>query len=194
MEKTQTILDTALRLFSERGIDSTPTALISKEAGVSSGLLFYYFATKEELVTTLFSNILQEFMDVGFTARETPFSTDLESYKDNLRLSVEAQVKWGLANWEKFQFKHQVEISKRWAKMNWIDLPGLEKYRELLNAHTQIGIDNDFIKHTPWVFAYYLGPEMVSAMTEFLHDHPEEIHKAETWDELWDYFWDAIKA
>ncbi|MEU9348435.1 TetR family transcriptional regulator [Streptomyces sp. NPDC048278] len=46
----QQILDTALRLFAERGYEQTTIAQIAKEAGISQRSLFRYFGTKEDLV------------------------------------------------------------------------------------------------------------------------------------------------
>lgn len=50
IEKKELILQTAMRLFSEKGYDSTPTSRIAKEAGVSEGLIFRHFETKEGLL------------------------------------------------------------------------------------------------------------------------------------------------
>lgn len=47
------ILDAAERLFAERGFDATPTSAIADAAEVPKGLLFYYFASKPELLRTL---------------------------------------------------------------------------------------------------------------------------------------------
>lgn len=57
MDKKQHLLDTALRLFVEYGFHGTPTGRIAKEAGLSSGTLFYFFPTKDDLVTSLYVNI-----------------------------------------------------------------------------------------------------------------------------------------
>jgi AcrR family transcriptional regulator len=46
----QLILDTALRLFRERGYAETTTRAIAKEAGVAVGNAYYYFASKEHLI------------------------------------------------------------------------------------------------------------------------------------------------
>ena len=59
-EKREAILDTALVLFTERGFFGTPTSMISKEAGVATGTLFFYFKTKEELIDTLYRRIKEE--------------------------------------------------------------------------------------------------------------------------------------
>ena len=59
-DKQEAILDTALTLFTERGFFGTPTSLISKEAGVATGTLFFYFKTKEDLIDTLYCRIKTE--------------------------------------------------------------------------------------------------------------------------------------
>jgi AcrR family transcriptional regulator len=53
MERKEMILETALRLFSEQGYDTTPTRQIAKGAGVSEGLIFRHFGTKEGLMDAL---------------------------------------------------------------------------------------------------------------------------------------------
>lgn len=44
------ILDTAARLFHEQGFNGTGVATILREAGVNSGSLYHFFASKEELL------------------------------------------------------------------------------------------------------------------------------------------------
>jgi AcrR family transcriptional regulator len=44
------ILETAMRLFQERGYDKTTMRAIAQEAGVSVGNAYYYFAGKEHLI------------------------------------------------------------------------------------------------------------------------------------------------
>ncbi len=53
MERKELILQTALRLFSTQGYDTTPTNLIAREAGVSEGLIFRHFVAKEGLMDVL---------------------------------------------------------------------------------------------------------------------------------------------
>ncbi|MEW1721224.1 TetR family transcriptional regulator [Streptomyces sp. NPDC093109] len=54
------MLETALRLFKERGYDKTTMRAIAKEAGVSVGNAYYYFASKEHLVQGFYDRIATE--------------------------------------------------------------------------------------------------------------------------------------
>lgn len=51
--RKETILATALRLFAERGYETTPTSLIAREAGVSEGLVFRHFENKDGLLAAI---------------------------------------------------------------------------------------------------------------------------------------------
>ncbi|MFJ2444133.1 MULTISPECIES: TetR/AcrR family transcriptional regulator [unclassified Streptomyces] len=60
-EQTRTlILETALRLFKERGYDKTTMRAIAQEAGVSVGNAYYYFSSKEHLVQGFYDRISTE--------------------------------------------------------------------------------------------------------------------------------------
>ena len=52
-ERRKTILMTALRLFVERGYHDTKIADIAEAVPMSTGLLFHYFASKEDLLMEL---------------------------------------------------------------------------------------------------------------------------------------------
>lgn len=56
----QRILETALRLFASRGYEETTMREIADEAECSPGLLYRYFASKEELVLVLYRNLDEE--------------------------------------------------------------------------------------------------------------------------------------
>lgn len=49
-ERKQEILETALGLFEEKGIQKTSMNDIAETMGVAKGLIYYYFRSKEELV------------------------------------------------------------------------------------------------------------------------------------------------
>ena len=49
----QKIIDTALELFARQGFDGTATRQIAREAGITEGLIFYYFPTKTDLLNAI---------------------------------------------------------------------------------------------------------------------------------------------
>jgi AcrR family transcriptional regulator len=55
-ERQELIKDTALRLFSANGYEATSISTIAKEAGISKGLMYNYFVSKEELLISLFDD------------------------------------------------------------------------------------------------------------------------------------------
>ncbi|BFO14714.1 hypothetical protein SHKM778_11020 [Streptomyces sp. KM77-8] len=71
------ILETAMRLFQERGYDKTTMRAIAKEAGVSVGNAYYYFEGKEHLIQGFYDRIAAEHQ---VAAREVlSRETDLEA-------------------------------------------------------------------------------------------------------------------
>ena len=59
-EKRRLILSTALELFALKGYHSTPISLIAKKAGISKGLMYNYFESKEDLLKQLFISVSDE--------------------------------------------------------------------------------------------------------------------------------------
>lgn len=56
-DKRSAILETTLDLISKRGFHNTPMSMIAKESGVSTGIIYHYFAGKEELIYELYKEI-----------------------------------------------------------------------------------------------------------------------------------------
>ncbi|MBF6046501.1 TetR family transcriptional regulator [Streptomyces sp. NRRL B-1677] len=77
-EQTRTlILETALRLFQERGYDKTTMRAIAQEAGVSVGNAYYYFAGKEHLIQGFYDRIAAEHQAAARAVLDR--ETDLEA-------------------------------------------------------------------------------------------------------------------
>src|SRR5438128_50522 len=56
----QRILQTAQRLFTEKGFEPTTTRDITQSAKIATGTLFNYFLTKEDIAVTLVADALQK--------------------------------------------------------------------------------------------------------------------------------------
>src|SRR5262245_51362071 len=56
----QLVVETALRLFRERGFDRTTMRAVAAEAGLSPGNAYYYFPSKQHLVQHFYADIQTE--------------------------------------------------------------------------------------------------------------------------------------
>lgn len=81
------ILETALRLFRERGYEETTMRAIAEEAGVALGNAYYYFRSKEDLVHHFYLQLQQE----QFAASEPILLTE-KSFKNRLAGLLRAQM------------------------------------------------------------------------------------------------------
>jgi AcrR family transcriptional regulator len=54
--RREQLLEVAARLFAQRGLEGTTTKDIAREAGVSAGLLYHYYPSKEDLLVAVVSH------------------------------------------------------------------------------------------------------------------------------------------
>ena len=95
-ESQQKILTAAFNLMSEKGYDSTSIAQIAKEAGVSKGLMYNYFHSKEDLLKALIERTLQD----GDKIMEGVFSDDpVETLKNVIKWYFN-ELRYNLREWK----------------------------------------------------------------------------------------------
>ena len=87
MDRKGLIRAAAIELFAERGFQATPTAEVAKRAGVSEGVIFYHFGTKDGIIINLFEEIIHDFIDRVRQALETA-PTGLEAVLSVVRLKI----------------------------------------------------------------------------------------------------------
>ena len=61
-EKRRLILEAAVRVFARKGFHTCRVGDIAEEAGVAHGLLYHYFASKDELLETIFRETWSELL------------------------------------------------------------------------------------------------------------------------------------
>ncbi len=62
-DKRRLILDAAVRVFARRGYHGSRVGDIATEAGVAHGLLYHYFASKDEVLETVFRENFGELLE-----------------------------------------------------------------------------------------------------------------------------------
>ncbi len=63
-EKKKLITQVALELFANDGYHTTSISKIAKKAGISKGLMYNYFKSKEDLLANIFNDIMNKTMDM----------------------------------------------------------------------------------------------------------------------------------
>jgi AcrR family transcriptional regulator len=67
MSIKEKIINTALVLFNQHGIDKITTRHIAKEMGISHGNLCYHYLKKEDIIIRLYQNLVAE-LDIAITS------------------------------------------------------------------------------------------------------------------------------
>lgn len=79
------ILMTALQAFGEKGYANTSISYIAKQAGVSKGLIYHYFESKEEILEGIFYLMMEE-------GDKVTNNWDGKSVKEKLRGAIQASI------------------------------------------------------------------------------------------------------
>ncbi len=82
INKKDQIIAVATQLFAERGFENTPVSLICETAGVSKGLVFHHFKSKQELLREIFTRTTELIKDINAT--DSNNATPQERLKDRL--------------------------------------------------------------------------------------------------------------
>ncbi len=100
------IMETALRLFAEKGYGSTSIATIAREAGVAQGLMYNYFTSKEDLLLAI--------LETGFADVQASMSAYREKLppKKALALHVESTFALVAANKNFWRLFHAIKMQE----------------------------------------------------------------------------------
>ncbi|ADV81190.1 TetR/AcrR family transcriptional regulator [Terriglobus saanensis] len=96
-KKRDAILDAMLDVVVEGGFHDAPMSLIAKRSGASAGVIYHYFASKEEIIQALYERI--------YTLKRTSF---FEGYSPEMDAKEACIRVW--MNWYAFYRKHLREM------------------------------------------------------------------------------------
>lgn len=165
------ILNAALELFGENGFHATSISQIAEKAGISKGLMYNYFKSKDDLLKNIIDNGFQVLSDMMLEVGQK--SEPCEVLEEIIHLSLE-HIKQNLTYWKLFMsLILQSSIQKDVEKM-------ITNFRnEAINQLTQIF--QVMGKKNPQMEAYTLGTvldgigfNMISAPESFPIDEIEE--------------------
>jgi AcrR family transcriptional regulator len=182
-EKRNALLAAAIDLFSERGIDATPTAAISKAAGVAEGSLFTYFESKDGLVTALYLELKAELAQklmLGFPRGG--------SVMKKLQHLWDLHVSWGAAEPKKMKVLELLLVSSRVDSAS--KQLAAEPFREVEETARQ-AIEDGTLRDIPMAFLHLIFAAMASATLQMVAADPPGARKHRR--DGFEIFWSAIR-
>lgn len=187
IDKRAKILDAALHLFVEKGFHATPTSAISTAAGVSAGILFHYFKTKEELIYTLFLETKLELYRVMMTGLDK-----VKSPEGKFRLIWSNVWNYGVDQPHKFKFVQQIHNSPFEEKIK-EDHAILDMTAQMTQS-IQAAIDTGILKDAPIELHMNNFYFLILGLVELIWQKPELRNDNTFVEQAWESFWDCHKA
>ncbi len=84
-ERRELIMDSALMVFSKKGYHASSVAQIAKEAGISKGLIYNYFDSKEELLKCILDEFISMMADMINPNNDDEITTEeMKSFFDSM--------------------------------------------------------------------------------------------------------------
>lgn len=191
MDAEEKILESALKILVTKGFTAS-TGEITKDAGVSTGLLFHYFPTKNNLIVTLYERCLLENFKAWFNAFVDFNQNDLAEFNKRVRLGWEESVNWGLENWNKIQYIQLFDGSLIAGQFNYNQNKEIQKLYRTFQTVSQFASDHHFLKEVPAPFRIEISRAIIATTTEFLHQHPEYRQDDYFMEQAWETYLTAV--
>ena len=182
-DKRAKLIETAIRLFHERGFWDTPTALIAREAGVANGTLFNNFPSKAALVEAVYLSLKQ-----SWAAHLQAAAPQSGSVHDRLAAYWLGAIDWARAHPDRYALLGQLKLSDEigdGTRADGVDMfaATLELIGEAMASGVIRPIDPALLKA--------LAEAQVCAAIEYLVGHPEAPAEAAA-QTSFEIFWRGI--
>jgi AcrR family transcriptional regulator len=185
-EKRETFLNTALKLFAQKGVNNTSTAAIAKEAGTAAGTLFLYFPTKQDLIDTLviqISKVQAEFIEARL---------DLTgSAQENFRIIWQGSIDWFRKNPDAYQYTLQVRDA------GMIDAVVVEESQRYLGYYftvIQKALADNAIKPYPFELLGNILYQQIVGVMDLIRRQPDRAKQEDYISKGFEIFWDGIRS
>ena len=185
MSKRDQILETAVALFVEQGVESTPTSQISKEAGVATGTLFHHFPNKDELVKALVMDVKQSILE----AIEERLDTNQE-LKEQFRAIWLGMLEWAVKNPVQYKFKSQLD------NLVQLDEETIQQMETMFAGVYKVmgnGLASGAFKEMNPEYVGQTIQAQMKAAAEFSIENPTQFAKPSHRDLMFESMWDSIK-
>lgn len=184
-EKKEKFMSAALKLFVEKGVQSTTTAEIAQEAGTASGTLFLYFKTKQDLIDGLLLKISQEYSEAVRALLDPALSA-----RESFLVIWNAVFHWFLDHLDAYLFNQQIRDSG-------LVSPSVveESGKDLSFFYDVIGkglAEESIMPYPPELIGGILYQDVVAVMN-LIRQQPDPALRAEYIRMGFEIFWNGIR-
>jgi len=186
-DKKERILAAALELFTTRGFQDTPTALIAKTAGVATGTLFNHYRNKEQLINSLYLYCKQELS----RCMAVEPGAGPHDFIHHLGVMWRNSIDYILAHPRVLLFFDQYSHSP------YINQISKETGKSLFKLHGNLlieGMNAGLIKDLPVELLHELTWSMIASTVRYLLDHPEQQDDQQLREKAFATLMEALRA
>jgi AcrR family transcriptional regulator len=173
------VIETALRLFIDRGFHGTPTSEIAKQSGVATGTLFYHFDSKELLISSIYIHVQSHWTDYVTSGADPTLSI-----KAQCHFLFTNMIDWAVEFPEYFRFRLMVRHSPLIDKVT--EAQGMEAIkftREMISSGQDQGV---FRPGEPdLIFESSASIMQATVFSILSHGHNPDQMKIEGFDLFW---------
>lgn len=185
-DKKDRIIETAIMLFASEGV-GVPTARIAKEAGVSNGTLFNYFATKQVLIDSVYLEIKRE-VATGMLEN----SADADNARGLFWLLWTGYVGWGARNTVRHSVLDLLKSSRHLSEsvegeVEKLFAPAFEAIQNALQKHDIKDVTMDYLMEVT-------GAQMSAAINYAEQNNLSGKKLEEHIQKCFDVYWSGIKT
>ncbi len=162
-DKRKAILDAALTICAQRGMEGAPTSAISRLAGVAEGSLFTYFATKDDLFNELYHELRME-----FSRHLTDFPHGLDA-RARMRYIWDRFLDLGAAHPEQLKVLAQLRASGRLLRGNEKPSFVVVELLKLIDEASQ----GSSLQDLPGEYRVLMIRAQLETTVEYINAHPE---------------------
>lgn len=166
------ITETALKLFAENGYHNTSISKIAKAAGVSKGLMYNYYESKEALLDTILFGAMDEkqIASQSIAINEIPPKQRLQMMIEGTFVMVQVKLHhWKLMMALSLQDEISTHIKEKFSAQRKIAM------QQFIQLFEELGAEK------PELEAFFLGSSLTGVMMQYLHlkdDYPLEEMKS----------------
>ncbi len=171
METKEKILETALKLFNENGVENTSAKNIAADMKISDGNLRYHFRTKEEIVYSLYLQLVEIFNQRLAQYEATP-TTLKETYQTLLFVFTKLYE-------YKFLMIDFVAIMRKYPKIRQHYQALYQLRRQQYNRFIQALIEEDIFRKDITIAQYQNMAEHLNILSDFWISSAEILYQEE---------------